>query len=105
MRQRLLRGYIPACAVCRGFSVDDNVSVLVGELAVFCGTEKLVCVPCTCVEDKDDGRLRLKLLRNVDVHLNSGGIGTEVLDLREGSALDELVVRLDCCTLHGAESH
>jgi hypothetical protein len=105
MRQRLLRGYVPACAVRGGLSVYDNISVLIGELAVFCGAEKLVRVPCTCVEDKDDRRLDLELLRNVDIHLDPGWIGTEVLDLREGSALDELMVRLDCCTLHGAESH
>jgi hypothetical protein len=105
MRQRLLRGYVPARAVRGCFSVDDNVSVLIGKLAVLRGAEKLIGIPCACVEDKDDGRLGLELLRDVDVHLDSGGVSTEVLDLREGRALDDLVVRPDCCTLDGAESH
>lgn len=105
MRQRLLRTNIPARAIRGGLAIDQHVAMLISKLAVFRCSEEGVGCPCAGVQNQDDRRLCLQFLRDVDEHLDAGRIGAEVLNLSERGALDELVVRVDGCTLNGADSH
>jgi hypothetical protein len=105
VRQGLLGRYVPACTIRGCLSIYENVSMLICELAVFCGCKEVVGCPCACVKNQYDRGLGLQLLRYVDEHLDAGGIGAEVLDLCEGCALDKFMVGSYGCTLDGADGH
>jgi hypothetical protein len=65
--------------------------VLVRQLAVLGGAEKVTGRPGTGVQYQDDGRLRLQLGGDIDEHLDTGRVVAEVLHLREGRAFHELI--------------
>jgi hypothetical protein len=65
--------------------------VLVCQLAVLCGTEKVGRCPGAGVQYQDDGRLRLQLGGDIDEHLDAGRVVAKVLHLREGRAFHELI--------------
>lgn len=60
---------VPASALVRGFRVDDDEAVLVGELGVRRAGVVGLGGAGAVVDGNDDGRLRSKLVGNVDIHL------------------------------------
>lgn len=86
MLQRLATRHIPARAISRRLPVNQDVAVLVSELAILGGCEEVCRGPGAGVQDEDDGRLGLQFLGHVEEHFYARGVGAEVADLLERCA-------------------
>lgn len=84
MRQGRLAADVPARPAVGALGVDHDEALLVGELRIWRAIIVRLGCPGAVVDCDDDGWVRCKLGRDVDVHLGPRSIGTEVGHLCDG---------------------
>ena len=88
--ERGRRRDIPASAAVGRLGIDDNVAICLSQLSILSALVEGLSSAGAVVDGDNDGGLGSKLVGDIDVHLDARGVGAEVGDLLERSALDDL---------------